>query len=193
MKPVNLYIDLDDTLLHTHQWMVELMYRANGYRHTGKGFITPENTNGNIVPLLDSAEFMRATPVNQPLVDVLKQLPDHVQINVCTHRGYHKKGIQYTEELLDSLKIDFIHSFEYLCAFKQPNKVDYLRSLGEDYILLDDNPKFNDSATLERTGEVMVYTQEWNRYLPIPEHLRVNCPTELITKLEQNPIYQKYL
>ena len=77
---ITLYVDLDDTLLHTRDWLIEQMYVMTGYRHKGNGFITPENTEGNITPVLDSAEFMRNTPPNIEMTNVLKQISDRVRI-----------------------------------------------------------------------------------------------------------------
>lgn len=193
MGMITLYVDLDDTLLHTRDWLIEQMYVMTGYRHKGNGFITPENTEGNITPVLDSAEFMRNTPPNIEMTNVLKQISDRVRIKICTHRGYHPKGVEYTEELLDRLQLDYIAGVEYLCSYKQPDKIEHLRSLGESFILLDDNPKFSKSKALEDTGEIMVFTQVWNEQLVISNHLRVNSPLELIPKLEMNPLFQKRL
>ena len=189
MGRFTLYVDLDDTLLHTRDWLIEQMHLMTGYRHKGNGFITPENSKGNITQVLDSAEFMRNTPPNPEMLNVVEQLSDRICIKICTHRGYHPKGVKYTEELLERLQLDYITGVEYLCAYKQPDKIKYLRDLGEPFVLLDDNPKFSADYKLETTGEVLVYTQKWNRHLPVPEHLRVNNPSELISKLEMNPIF----
>lgn len=186
---LSLYVDLDDTLLYTRDWLVKQMYLLTGYRHNKSGFITSENSDGNITKVLALAEFMRDTPPNLEMIEVLRQLSDRVSIKICTHRGYHPKGKQYTEELLDTLQLDFITGVEYLCAYKQPDKIEYLRSLEVPFILLDDNPKFSNVSPLEDTGEVMVYTQEWNKRLDIPDNLRINNPSEFISKLELNEIY----
>lgn len=199
-QPLNIFVDLDDTLIRTHEELVRLVKVNTGYEFKGKGFITIENTQGHLRPILEEAKFMLTAKPNIDFIYQLQNLKDvykdKLSIGFCTHRGYHPKAIEYTEKMFRQLEMLFDLSFlevkSFLCPFKHPNKVKALETNYDNFILIDDNPKFKEEES-STDPRVMIYTKEWNKLTKVPSNLRIHNPLELIDKLHTNPIFKNHL
>lgn len=197
---LNVIIDLDDTLMKTHEELVRLMKRDTGYEFKGKGFLTNKNTDGNLQVVLDKAEFMYTAKPNLDLVFQLQKLRsilgDNISIGFCTHREYHPEAVDYTEKMLKRLShvvdLEFFDLRYYLCPYSYPDKIAVLEEeYINDFIILDDNPKFDPNSYEGDDPRVMIYTQEWNKHMDVDDSLRVNHPTEFLSKLINNPIFKE--
>lgn len=197
---LNVLVDLDDTLMKTHEELVRLMKRDTGYEFKGKGFLTNENTDGNLQVVLDKAEFMYTAKPNLDLVFQLQKLRsvlgDNINIGFCTHRDYHPYAMTYTNKMLKRLShvvdLEFFDIHWYLSPSKQPNKIAVIeKAFPGEFIILDDNPKFSPKDDVGDDPRVMIYTQEWNKHMDVDDSLRVNHPTEFLSKLINNPIFKE--
>ena len=198
--PLKVLIDLDDTLIKTHSEIVRLMKRDTGFEFKGKGFITNENTEGNLQVVLDKAEFMYTAKPELNLVYQLQKLKltlgKDITIGFCTHRGYHPKGVVNTERMLKRLStlmdLSFLELHLYSCPFTNPNKLEELEAnFADNFILVDDNPKFSSKDDLGEDPRVMLYTKDWNTHIEVKDSLRVNLPTEFLSKLVKSPIFKE--
>lgn len=168
-----LFFDLDDTLVSTH---VEMLDYTNQLRRAkGKDIIpliehrmTPENTGEEFAQVLEEAEFMRTTGVRYHfkdfpiMINLLRKKYPGIQIGFCTHRGYNKKAVAYTEEMLKNLKWEDLFDIKiYLDPAKNSDKCTYLDAFyAGRYILIDDNPGYE--TPLSCWDNIILAAQPWN-------------------------------
>lgn len=177
---IHIYFDLDDTLVETHKEMKRLLKVNHDFVSKEEGYLTPENTDGLLSFVLESATFMLTAAPNEEIVRQIENIRavlnrKVVSVNICTHRGYHKKAQQYTELMLKDNELEF-DNVVYLDPKHQPDKMSFLRNLhGEKavIILVDDKPTFTKEHQLDPF--VLLIDKPWNHNLIIPIERRIVC------------------
>ena len=82
---------------------------------------------------------------------------------VCTHRGFHAKGVEYTSHWLAEQKashvIDAVHAID---PAVHPNKLEFLSSLYPDHDvhLLDDNPLYRTEEIHDHDPRLCIVSEE---------------------------------
>lgn len=89
---------------------------------------------------------------------------DHLSITVvvCTHRGFHKKGEEYTEEWLrENTWYDPVSKIHCIDPAQHRDKVKYMTEMYPDHkvIILDDNPMGHLHEVIPEMKELIVYNQ----------------------------------
>lgn len=199
----HIYWDGDDVLFDTSTQFYGIMENKYNLRLEPGLFLTPANTNGCLVPELESAEFMRTTPIVPDAVAALQGIQrcfPTIRNNLATHRGYHVNGQQYTDELLHRNRIDLWNRL-YIDPAEHKDKMGVLRALhpeDEVVILVDDNTYY-DHNKYPNTYTVLI-DKPWNKdvvtakpYLRVtPDGLfNVLCYILRKHKVLESPLWKK--
>lgn len=184
---IHLYFDLDDTLIKTNEEFLRILKQKHGFIAEAGVYLTPQNTNGHITGILESASFMITAKPCELIVNQLNKLkaiasPEMVTFNICTHRGYHPRAEEYTEVMLKDNSLEFDNRI-YLNPYKHPDKMEYLKQQHSDkdtVVLIDDRPHFSTSGQLDK--DILLIDMPWNRNMFVPLHQRVVCRKTLYNK-----------
>lgn len=198
-----LFFDADDSLFDTDRWMRN--YVAHGYPHKLAEFDSrSEMKLTNVIGasaeklLLEDATFMhQAKPMAG--ADFMLKVLDAVNYPyaVCTHRGYHKRGHEFTVRALSTLTsrhvpvyaLDMhVSKHEYIESLIHQGNTDY-----SSYLLVDDNHIPWDTSLMcldsRRWSSQICVDQKWNREV-VYGYARVatldSVVTALIRRIEQN-------
>lgn len=163
---VHIYWDGDDVLFDTSTQFYGIMENKYNLRLEPDLFLTPENTNGCLAPELESAEFMRTTPIVPDAVAALQGIQrcfPTIPNNLATHRGYHVNGRQYTDELLHLHRIDLWNRL-YIDPAEHKDKMGVLRALHpeDDVVILVDDNTYYDHDKYPNTYTVLI-DKPWNK------------------------------
>lgn len=162
------YWDYDDCLGQTRKQFVQILLERYGHVVKTDDYLTPANTDGLLAPILDSAEFMRSTPLDHTVLRVMQFLCDlrpDVKHGLATHRGYHPKGAEYTQELLERNGVTF-DSYHYIDPVPYRDKMKYLRELHkpEDIVILVDDNTYYDHDAYPNSITVLI-DKPWNKHV----------------------------
>lgn len=164
----DIVVDLDDTAFATYPYFDQQL-KSRGVDCLGH-YITAKNGGPHFLEMLNNAEFMLHVPL-RPFVantlDLVRALG--YRLHVCTHRGYHLAGREFTETSLADNGLDSLTESLHVIDPKVHNdKLIYLRNyFGHDrFILVDDKPIFDSSKPLPQN--VLLQTQFWNEHMPHP-------------------------
>lgn len=163
---VHIYWDGDDVLFDTSTQFYGIMEQKYGLRLEPDLFLTPENTMGCLKPELDSAEFMRTTPIVTDAVAALNHIQRNfptINNNLATHRGYHEDGQRFTDELLHHHQIS-LHNRLYIDPAAHKDKMGVLRSIHskDDIVILVDDNTYYDHDKYPNTYTVLI-DKPWNK------------------------------
>lgn len=188
MADLNVYFDLDDTLFKTRDELAHYLFEDFGFVAPDDVFLTMENTNGHIKKILDDAYFMLSTSPcesKMALLDTIREeFGNRVSLNFCTHRGYHKKGRTYTETAMYCHGLEFERQI-YLCAYRMPDKMEFLRTRNTgNLILIDDNPVFG-GGSKQSYASIYVVDKPWNKHLEVGDH-RITDDSQILTAIENH-------
>lgn len=148
MSRLNVYFDLDDTLLATRKVFLERFKELGCTGIPVDEYLTNANTGGLIDYVIGDATFMTETELHVGMGDMLTILQtdyrNHVNVSFCTHRGYHPEGEFNTKVLMQRLGLKF-HEEIFLNPKVHPDKLNYLKNgYFGDLMLFDDNPYYGD-------------------------------------------------
>lgn len=167
-RPLVVSFDLDDTLFNTSEYFKEALLKLGAHITGEEGFYTPENTQGKITPLLESADFMKDAQIYPELSELsswmkwMRQLYPLIQFVVCSHRGFHERGKEYSQIQLKNHDLEFDFEF-YICHLKEPCKLDFLNVMFSQtvYLHVDDRPSH--TAT-ELSENIIIVDKPWNQH-----------------------------
>ncbi len=191
MSKLNLFFDLDDTLLDTLVEIRKYLLRDYGFTAPVDTFLTLENTNGLVQLVLDNPKFMSTVephPSKKELLSIIRsEYGDRVSLNFCTHRGYHPDCETLTEELLARHELTFDRKI-YLHPGYIPDKMKYLREFLKvpSPMLVDDNPYFNADIKVH-DGNTYLLDKPWNQHLSFGSN-RVYSNECILDKIEKQLI-----
>lgn len=185
------FLDLDDTVNGTRNILVHLMKTIHNYDAPEDIYLTSDNTDGYLGEILDSGEFMKHVNLNRGFPGLFGHLvrTNNLTINICTHRGYHPKGEEYTHEFLNNLGIlDFLDEIIILDPKKNPNKVEFIKSelklVDDEFIIIDDKPNFFSNESLCRN--TILFDQFWNKdIIPFSKYHRISSLVEAIPVIDR--------
>lgn len=146
---LNVYFDLDDTLLATRKVFLERFKELGCNGIPADEYLTNANTGGFIDYVIGDATFMTETELHVGMSDMLAILQtdyrNHVNVSFCTHRGYHPEGEFNTKVLMQRLGLRF-HEELFLDPKVYPDKLNYLKHIRsvKHLMLFDDNPYYED-------------------------------------------------
>jgi hypothetical protein len=168
IRPLVVSFDLDDTLFNTSTYFKEELLKVGAHITGEEGFYTPENTQGKITPLLESADFMKEADI-YPAFKELSQwmkwtrtMYPTIQFVVCSHRGFHERGKEYSQIQLSKHNLQFDFEF-YICHEKEPCKLDFLNVMFSETVYLHVDDKPSHSAT-ELSERIIIVDKPWNQH-----------------------------
>lgn len=211
MKRILLALDMDDTVADTNNYIADWLinyYEESGLEHLAdqvrdlqyEGKTTMQLTGGHreVVStlIMPSGRFMVDSKpseiVRKGLFSYLRDFikdNEHIEITVvvCTHRGFHKKGEEYTDRWLEDntwyypvTKLHVIDPAEHL------DKIKYLKEQYPEHqvIIFDDNPMGKPTEVLPYHPELIVYT-EIAEYPEYAAQTKVKTLDEFKTEFER--------
>lgn len=161
LRKKHLILDLDSTIADTPGWVRNAALNSYGRDdHRTKALFrmgvrnvavqTNEEINGYAWNLLSNGAFMVEADLAMPFASYyakfLQLIKDIVaeghQLDICTHRGWHVRGRQYSESWLEATGIKkYVTDLHCIRSKEHPNKLTFLHSLyGDDFLLVDDDP-----------------------------------------------------
>ncbi len=155
--------DLDDCGVTTHSVLIDMHRRIMpDFEVPSDQFLTKENAPA-LPAILEDGQYMALTQIRPGFIHAVRRLKDlgH-KTYICTHRGFHKRGKEFTEELLGD-DIDAFTDIFYLDPYNpmEKDKTQFLsRTLGNDFYLVDDNPGFKGNYNPDH---VILYETPWNK------------------------------
>ncbi len=159
---IDIFFDMDDTLCNTRSWMEKFASILGYTKFTPDLYhIERQDVPPHIIEFaLSEARFMLdAEPIDImiPTLHLLK-CRGHA-LHICTHRGYHDKGIEYTDRwLTDRLVREFFTDIHCIDGKEHPCKLKYLDTVSSNYKLVDDNAP----NLVGENGSVVLFTRPWN-------------------------------
>ncbi|UOX39511.1 putative acetyltransferase [Aeromonas phage ZPAH34] len=184
MKKLVIAFDKDDTLVNTGAYineqiklffaknnMAEELEQVSELEHYTSTLNYPPNIKSHIDrEIVGPGHFMlyaKPTPIGTRasmrfFQDFKRLYPDHVEYVVCTHRGYHKEGLNYTQRWLKTTMIDYLFDdIHVLDPAKNPNKITFLKEKYPDkeILLLDDNPLGDHHTVHPEMKELVIYNR----------------------------------
>ncbi|WNV45985.1 HAD-like protein/GNAT family N-acetyltransferase [Aeromonas phage AerS_266] len=188
MKKLVIAFDKDDTLVNTGAYINEnikqFFAKNNMLEELEKVIELEQHTSTLNYPLeiklhvdreiIRPGHFMlhaRPTPIGTRssmrfFQDFKEKYPEHVSYVICTHRGYHKEGLNYTKRWLKTAMIEHLFDrIHVLDPAKHPDKIVYLKEHhpNTEILLLDDNP-LGDHHTVHPTMKELVIYNRLNRF-----------------------------
>ena len=172
-NPVPFYFDADDTIFDTRGWFIKQAWDNGTSVHPSSLRLHPELSlpdhmlkreiqNG----FLESAEFMDQTamlPYAKHLLLALMAIG--VPVEIVTHRGYHPKGKELTENLLAQYGLSNVKVHAVPTTVCKLKFCDELTG-GKPFVLFDDNYDAR-KPQYEKIGsplydQLYCVTQPWN-------------------------------
>lgn len=184
MKKLVIAFDKDDTLVNTGAYInenIKLFFAKNNmYDELEKVIEIEQYTSTLNYPteikshvnreIIGPGHFMlhaKPTPIGTRAImrhfqDFKALYPEHISYVICTHRGYHEEGLNYTNRWLKTAMID--HVFDHVHVLdpaKNPDKVAYLKGCYPDteILLLDDNPLGDHHTVHPKMKELVIYNR----------------------------------
>lgn len=187
----HVFLDLDDTVNFTRSIMVDLLFSEYNYRAPRDIYLTSDNTSGLLGKILDSGEFMKIPRLNDGFCGLFAKIVSTIGVipSICTHRGYHKRGKEFTYDFLDALGIsNFLGEVILLDPGEYPNKLEFIQSKMNlkdgEFIIVDDKPNFFSNKPL--CNNTILFDQYWNRDISTySKYHRVTSLAQVIPFVDQ--------
>lgn len=185
MEPINLVFDMDDTLVRTNQ---EIYHRLGSFYSVTSGSIAKAFTLKNLqlegkttleLPaalkedswnhVVSKGEFMLTAEPTRLLCEDRPWLENLIKLvrqtggktAICTHRGFHKKALEYTTRWLERHAVTSLFDHIHVIDGREiPNKIEYLEKHYSHFKLVDDNPLHEiDKDPAVKDDRLLIFTE----------------------------------